>query len=208
MKTKCFALTVLSFVLFVSMACSISQAQSTVPPEATPYLQVTSDASSGREGTQYWKGTLPDSFYLLGMNGPIHGPFVEFSGIPFMVLGYDMISGDVTSVDFGMSEVTYKILDSSWSLSFEYPANSDASSLPRELGLTGPVWRFVGSNTLNGLINMGVQQFSFRHGYEKWTFNYTSDQMTGGIENLDPNGYSGFQSKTNAFHLYRISNGR
>jgi len=234
-KTNRFALVVLSFVLLVSMAScgkpqiqptpatgSGSQTQSTnpvvqtssVPPEATPYLQVTPDASSGRVGTQYWKGTFPDSFYILWMIGPVNeiiiGPAVEISGLPWMILTYDKISGDITSVDFGMTEVTYKMLDDRYLPGFEYPANLDASNLPEELGLTGPIWGLVSSYTLAGdTINMGVQQFSFLWSNgERWTFNYTSDQMTGGVENLDPTTYLGRQSKTNAFHLYRISNGR
>ncbi|MFH1447021.1 MAG: hypothetical protein ABIG43_06400 [Chloroflexota bacterium] len=196
------------------MACGISQAQSnpvvqtsSVPP--TLYLQVTSDASSGREGTQYWKGTLPDSFYLLDSHGV---PAIEISGISWMILTYDKISGDITSFDFGMSEVTYKILSDEYSSGFEYRANADASTFPRELGLTGPVWTEIGSDTLNGL-NVGVQQFSFvlsnNVDCERWTFNYTSDQMTGGVENLNPTNldsncnFWNRQSKTNAFHLYR-----
>jgi hypothetical protein len=219
MGTNRFALLVLSFVLLVSMvSCGGSRAQTTnpvvqifsVPPENTPYLQVTPDVSSGSVGTQYWKGTFPDSFYLLDSHGV---PAIEISGISWMILTYDKVSGDIASFDFGMIEVTYKILSDEYSSDFEYLANDDASTYPIELGLTGPVWILMSSDTLNGL-NAGVQQFSFVFpntgvACERWTFNYTSDQMTGGIENLhhpDPDGDCSFwnrQSKTNAFHLYK-----
>lgn len=216
MKTNRSALVIVLSALFVSMACSISQAQptnpvvqtSSVPPEATPYLQVTPDASSGRVGTQYWKGTFPDSFYLLGSQKV---PDIEISGISWMVLTYDKISGDVTSVEFGMSGLTWKLLPSpsigvDYPEGFDWPPNDDAVTLPKELGLTGPIWRLASSDT----INMGVQQFSFLlSNCERWTFNYTSDQMTGGIGNLGPAmSCFGRQSETNAFHLYKISNSR
>jgi hypothetical protein len=206
-KTRRSTLNVLLFVLLVSMACSISQARSTnpvvqtssVPPEATPYLQVTSDASSGREGAQYWKGAIPDSYYMLDSHGV---PIVEMSGIPWMMLTYDKISGDITSVFFGMSEVTYKILDDKYS-AFEYSdPDVDAGTLPKELGLTGWVWNEAAAD--GDQINMGVQQFSFVwFNCERWVFNYTTDQMTGGVTNLDTNLFTGRQSKTNAFHLYK-----
>jgi len=207
MKTNRFTIVVASFVLFVSMACSISQARSTsatgsgLQTQATTYLQVSSDVRRGRQGSQYWKGTLPGSFYARSWRGPI----AEISGLPWMMFSYDIISGDIASVDFGMTELTYKILDDEFLSTFEFPANSDASSLPEELGLTGPIWRLVGSQT----ITMGVKQFSFvSPGCERWVFNYTTDQMTGGVTNLDTSGCSGEQSKPDAFHLYKISNGR
>jgi hypothetical protein len=201
------------------MACSISQAQSTVPPEATPYLQVTSDASSGREGTQYWKGTLPDTFTTLGYYETWGKPVVEISGIPWMILTYDMISGDITHVDVGMTEVTYKVLivdpnepdDPDAQVHLAVDSYLDDSSYWKDramsiMGITGPIYVLAGAE--GSEINMGVQSFSFKYFSvdgcpEKWTFNYTSDQMTGGIENLDPTVYFGRQSKTNAFHLYR-----
>ncbi len=218
MKTRRSTLIVVSFVLFASMACSILQARpanpvaqtSSVPPEATPYLQVTPDARGGREGARYWKGALPDSFYLLNSHGM---PAIEISGISWMILTYDRVSGDITSFSFGMSEVTHKILSDEYSSDFQYLPNADASTYPGELGLTGPVWELVGSDTFNGL-NAGVQQFSFvlsnnEAGCERWTFNYTSDQMTGGVVNLNPTNlddncnFWNRQSKTNAFHLYK-----
>jgi hypothetical protein len=216
-KTRRSTLIIVSFVLFVSMACSFLQARpanpvaqtSSVPPESTPYLQVTPDASGGGEGAQYWKGAFPDSFYWLNSHGV---PAIEISGMSWMILAYDKISGDITSFNFGMSEVTYKLLSDEYSSDFQYLPNADASTFPVELGLTGPVWELVGSDTLNGL-NAGVQQFSFvlpnnESGCERWTFNYTSDQMTGGVENLDPTNpdncsFWNRQSKTNAFHLYK-----
>ena len=195
--------------LFLNLktASEILQAQSTspavqtssVPSEATPFLQVTTDASSGREGTQYWKGTFPDIFYQNDSQGT--GTLdIEISGISWMVLTYDKISGDITSVEFGMSEQTYKILPSrihDWKDGWHCPPNDDAVNLPKELGLTGPIWRWRSSDN----INMGVQQFSWENECERWVFNYTSDLMTGTL--INKGGSCCYQSETNAFHLYK-----
>ncbi len=206
MKTNRFTLVVVSFVLFVSMACSISQARSTLATgsglqaQATPYLQVTSDARRGREGTQYWKSTLPGSFYVRSWRGPI----AEISGLPWMKLSYDMISGDITEVEFGMTELTYKFLDAEFISHPELIPHILASSLPEEFGMTDPIWGVVSSSTITN----GVQQFSFLSpGCERWVFNYTTDQMTGGVTPLDissdTSSCTGEQSKPDAFHLYK-----
>ncbi|MFH1446438.1 MAG: hypothetical protein ABIG43_03390 [Chloroflexota bacterium] len=122
-----------------------------------------------------------------------------------MKLTYDKVSGDITSVFFGMYEVTYKVLDNDYAFlpSVMETVTIDGSLLP-ELGITGPIT--VLACTTGAQINIGVQSFSFESsGVDKWTFNYLTDLMTGGVDNLDTYMYLGKQSQTNAFHLSKLS---
>ena len=153
-------------------------------------------------GVQPWKSTVPDSFYLIDLD---RQPMVEISGKPWMWITCDAVSGDIEVVQFGMTEVTWTILDNGeHTQGFDYPPDGDASSLPKELGLTGPIWIIGSSDKGNGLTE-GDRQFSWMTlgDCERWEFTYTSDNlMTGDVTNLNPNNCL-MQSSTDAFHLAR-----
>jgi hypothetical protein len=212
MKNKRFMLFVLLFVLLVSLGCGVLKAQSTPTPGVvtadnswcTLGLYVDEPDDDGRLiGSQYWKSTVPDSFQFITSDGP----FVEISGKPWMWIGCDAISGDIITVQFGMTEVTWTLLeDSDFARSFDYPPDSDASTLPTELGLTGPIWIFTSSDIWNDL-EWHDRQLSWLSIclYERWEFTYTSDTiMTGDVTNLDANNCM-MQSGIDAFHLVRLT---
>lgn len=175
---------------------------------------------SGPVGYQYWKGDMPNSYYLLNIYGERAR---QVTGKPFMVLTYDKTTLEITDVEFGLSEVTQIALANPSDFPAPPEPTLDANNIDfyKVLDLKSPVDMLVGWSAQypggeGRSINNGVQQFSFLGplftfgpirgtATESWTFTYTSSIMTGGVTNLDTTYYvGGTESETNAFNLRKI----
>jgi hypothetical protein len=163
------------------------------------------EGDSGAEAYQYWKNFTKSSYDLLKFDG-IHATTV--TGKPFLVLTYNRISLEITDCEFGLSEVTQKIIADGGI--YEPTLDAETIDFHEKLGLQSPVDLCVSWG--NKSIVNGVQQFSFLHpanaigpgkNSEKWIFNYTSGTMTGGVTNVDTYYFLGRQSETNAFKLVK-----
>lgn len=163
-----------------------------------------SEGDSGAEAYQYWKSSFNASYDLLNFAGT---PATTVTGKPFLVLTYDRISLEITDCEFGLSEVTQKIIAEGGI--YEPTLNAEMIYFHEKLGLQSPVALCVSWG--NKSIVNGVQQFSFlssavigpAKNSEKWIFNYTSGTMTGGVTNLDTYYFLGRQSETNAFKMVK-----
>ncbi len=214
MKANRFTLVVLSLVLFVSMACGISQAQ---PTSATGrVLKVSPTVDMGGAGSvQYWKGAFPVTLTQWGFGNQDEAdcsdgdcgiltfqPQMEWTGIPWMVLGYDKISLKITTVVFGLSEVKYKVLNG---VTLPYDpcvVGGGAIQGADKLDLKGCILLVTASTQITN----SVQQFSFTDllGSTGFTFAYTSDEMMGSATILKEDRMSmPYSSGTNEIKLYR-----
>ena len=175
-----------------------------------------SDETVGATGVQYWKGAFPVTLTQYGYGNMqeiasrggsgvlTFQPQMEWSGVPWMVLGYDKVSLKVTTVGFGLSEVTYKVVNGV-PLPYDPCAvaikGSDVQGADK-LDLQGCILLVTGGTSVTN----GVQQFSFTDplGSTGFTFVYTSDDMEGSATVLKEDGISmPYSSVGNAIKLYK-----
>ena len=165
--------------------------------------------SSGAVAYQYWKGSIPNSYYLLNFYGERAR---KVTGKPFMVLTYNPVTLAITDCEFGLSEVTQTAVAN--------PSNSPAAPEPTlnastfdyqsKLNLQSPVVLLVGWKSKSTVIN-GVQNFSFKTGSSpggvgynaSWAFSYDSVSMWGDVKNIDTTYYLGADSDSKAFSLLK-----
>jgi hypothetical protein len=181
-----------------------------------PHISLPGGGGDGAEDYQYWKGEIPNSYYLLNIYGE---RAAKVTGKPFMILKYDKVTLEITDCEFGLSEVTQEGISnpSDTPAPPEPTLDAEVIDFHEKLGLKSPVDAIVSWNInlpggVSKSITNGVQQFSFIHptngigpgsNSEKWTFVYTSGIMTGGVENIDTYYYMGRESETNAFNLLK-----
>ena len=200
MKTKLFTLIVLSFVLFVSTACSNLLAQPTSAKDPVLKVSPTVDMG-GAESVHYWKGAFPVTTTAPGQ--PVG---VKWTGIPWMVLEQDKVSLKITTVVLGMSESTYELPGGGslpWTMEeLCLPQGSRTPDMDK-LEIKGCILIMASSVEVEN----GVQQFSFKNptGDVGFVFNYTSDQMEGTASILDGSvPLRVYSTEPNAIKLYRL----
>ena len=156
----------------------------------------------------YWKGDIPNSYYLLNMSGERAR---EISGKPYMKLEYDPVTGVPIRCEFGLSEVTQKSLQTpSGDPAFPEPT-LDASGFDYadKLDIKSPVnllinWEDVDTHTE---LSAGGFEFTVKQQYAEYHFSFTFDGMVGEVNNLDLNYYFlGRESNIQSFKLLRKFN--
>jgi len=102
----------------------------------------------GAEGYQYWKGDIPNSYYLLNIYGERAR---KVTGKPFMVLTYDRISLEITDCEFGLSEVTQEAIPNPSNFPAPPEPTLDANTIyfHEKLDLKSPVALLVCWNNVN-----------------------------------------------------------
>jgi hypothetical protein len=180
-----------------------------------PKIGINLPGVSGAIGNQYWKGAFPVTLTQYGYgnvqelannggNGVLtFQPWIEWSGVPWMVLMYDKVSQKVTMVLFGLSEVTYKVVNGTMPEDLCTVKADDIQGVDKyKLDLKGCILVIPA----NSQITNGVQQFSFTDalGTNGFTFVYTSDQMEGSATILkEDHTTMPYSSEQNAIKLYR-----
>lgn len=165
---------------------------------------------TGAVGYQYWRGDIPNSYYVLNIYGERAR---KVSGKPFMVVKYDKVSLQITDCEFGLSEVSQEAVTNPSNLAAAPEPTLDASTIDyhTKLDIKSPVVLLAGWGSKSTIAN-GVQNFSFSRGSspggvgynENWAFSYDSVSMWGGVRNIDTTYYLGNDSANNAFSLLKL----
>lgn len=168
--------------------------------------------SSPAETYEFWRGDIPNSYYVLNLYGE-RG--LQVTGKPWMVLKRDGITLQVVDCEFGLSEVTQTSISTPSGLAAPPEPTLAATAIDYysklQLDTTKPVTLCVGWGSKSTIVN-GVQTFSFTLGSspggvgynEGWSFSYLSLTMWGDVKNIDTTYYLGIDSDSKAFSLMKL----